>query len=109
MANINDNSSTDLTSVIRQYQPNLTVYEDFYRDVHQHPELSGMESRTAAVVASHLEALDFTVHLNIGGHGVVGLLENGPGKILLIRAELDALPTLEQTGLPYASKKEMVD
>ncbi|KAF7878852.1 hypothetical protein EAF04_000055 [Stromatinia cepivora] len=109
MANINGNSSTDLASVIRQYQTNLTVYEHFYRDVHQHPELSGMESRTAAVVASHLEALDFSVHLNIGGHGVVGLLENGPGKIVLIRAELDALPTLEQTNLPYASTKEIVD
>jgi amidohydrolase len=107
---ISDANVSDHATLLAQYRPNMTVYENFYRDVHQNPELSGLESHTASMVASQLESLgDFTVHSHIGGYGVVGVLENGPGKTVLIRAELDALPTLEQTNLSYASRKRMVD
>ena len=96
----------DLTSTSR---PNLSVYEDFYRDVHRHPELPKQESRTASRIGHHLEHLGFTVHHGIGGHGVVGVLNNGPGQKVLLRSEMDALPIKEQTGLPYASIKTMMD
>ncbi len=68
-----------------------------------------MEAETAAVVAGHLESLGYEVHSNIGGHGTAGVFRNGPGKTVLVRAELDALPVLEQTDVPYRSKKRMVD
>lgn len=75
-----------------------------YRQLHQHPELSGREYRTARVVAGRLRSLGFTVHEGVGGTGVVGKLANGAGPTVLMRAELDGLAVAEQTGLPYASK-----
>ncbi|MEV6373651.1 amidohydrolase [Micromonospora musae] len=75
----------------------------FYIDLHSHPELSGAEERTAAVFAARLRRDGFEVRTGVGGHGVVGVLRNGPGPIVLLRAELDALPIREETGLPYAS------
>ncbi|PGG97320.1 hypothetical protein AJ79_09251 [Helicocarpus griseus UAMH5409] len=99
-----------LSHLVANSRPDLTIYEKLYRRVHQAPELSGIERYTAAIVASHLESLGgFTVHSNIGGHGVVGVFANGAGKTVLIRAELDALPIKEQTDLPYASRKQMID
>ncbi|WP_349290892.1 amidohydrolase [Actinoplanes solisilvae] len=74
-----------------------------YRDLHAHPELSGREERTAARFASALDEAGCEVTTGIGGYGVVGVLDNGPGPTVLIRAELDALPVTEKTGLPYAS------
>ncbi|TXL86828.1 amidohydrolase [Streptomyces sp. IB2014 016-6] len=74
-----------------------------YLELHAHPELSGAETRTAARFAAQLEGDGATVTRGIGGHGVVGALRNGPGPTLLIRAELDALPIAERTGLAYAS------
>lgn len=75
------------------------------RDIHQHPELSGQEARTAALVAAHLQKLGMEVTAGVGGHGVVGLLKGGqPGKVVALRADMDALPILEATGLPFASK-----
>jgi amidohydrolase len=75
------------------------------RDIHQHPELSGQEARTAALVAAHLQKLGMEVTTGVGGHGVVGLLKGGqPGKVVALRADMDALPILEATGLPFASK-----
>lgn len=77
---------------------------------HAHPELSFCESETAAAIAAHLATLDaFTIHPHIGGHGLAAVLKNGDGKTLLLRADIDALPVQEQTGLPYASKKQMPD
>ena len=67
----------DLTSMSR---PNLAVYEDFYQDVHRDPELPKQESRTASKIGHHLERLGFTVHHDIGGHGVVGVLTTGQAK-----------------------------
>lgn len=74
-----------------------------YQDLHQHPELSFAETRTAGVVAAELERLGFGVITGLGGTGVVGVLENGPGPAVLLRADMDGLPVLEQTGLAYAS------
>jgi amidohydrolase len=87
----------------------LHPYEDFYRTVHHHPEISGMETQTAALVAEHLSRLGFRVHEGIGGHGVAGVFENGDGNVILMRAELDALPILEETTLTYKSAKRMTD
>jgi amidohydrolase len=96
----------DTKTILDQYRPALGPYEDAYRDIHRNPELSKQEVRTANIAAVHLEALkDFTVHRGIGGHGVVGVLRNGPGPTVLLRADMDALPHLENTGLEYASTK----
>jgi amidohydrolase len=77
--------------------------EDFYRHVHRHPELSHQEHDTAAAVAERLRGFGYEVHEGIGGTGVVGVLANGDGPTVLLRADMDALPVREQTGLPYAS------
>ncbi|GBQ02826.1 amidohydrolase [Streptomyces spongiicola] len=74
-----------------------------YVDLHAHPELSGEEVRTAGVLAARLERDGCTVTRRVGGHGVVGVLRNGPGPTVMVRAELDALPVAERTGLTYAS------
>jgi amidohydrolase len=77
--------------------------EDLYRDLHSHPELSHEESRTAAKVADRLRDSGCEVHDKVGGTGVVGILRNGSGPAVLLRADMDALPVREETGLPYAS------
>lgn len=76
----------------------------FYLDLHRNPELSGRESRTAACFAGWLEGEGYEVTRDVGGHGVVGVLRNGDGPRVLLRAELDALPVRERTGLAYASE-----
>lgn len=80
-----------------------------YLDLHQHPELSGAETQTAAKLAAELRGLGYTVTEHVGGTGVVALLRNGPGKTVMLRTELDALPVEEKTGLPYASKVHAKD
>lgn len=79
--------------------------EPLYRDLHQHPELSHQERRTAGVVAARLRESGLTVREGVGGTGVVGLLENGDGPRVLLRADMDALPVTEATGLPYSSSE----
>jgi len=75
------------------------------RDVHQHPELSNREVRTAGVVAGHLQALGLKVHTGVAHTGVVGLLDTGrPGPVIALRADMDALPVTEEVDLPFASK-----
>ena len=74
-----------------------------YEDLHRHPELSGEEHRTAALVSSRLRDLGMQVHEGVGGTGVVGVLVNGTGPTVLLRADMDALPVTEDTGLPYTS------
>ncbi|MEU1279141.1 amidohydrolase [Streptomyces sp. NPDC005805] len=77
---------------------------EFYLDLHLHPELSGDEHRTAGLLATWLEHHGCEVARGVGGgHGVVGVLRNGPGPTVALRTELDALPVTERTGLPYAS------
>ncbi len=80
-----------------------------YRDLHQHPELSYHEEHTAAKLAARLKALGFTVSERVGGYGVVGVLKNGTGPTLLLRTDMDGLPVLEDTGLPYSSKTSAKD
>ena len=82
---------------------------DLYKWLHQHPELSFREHNTAAEVAKRLRRFGFDVVEGIGGTGLIGTLRNGPGASVLMRAELDALPIAEQTGLPYASHVEDTD
>jgi amidohydrolase len=79
--------------------------EPLYRDLHQHPELSHQEKRTAGVAAARLRESGLTVHEGVGGTGVVGVLRNGDGPRVLMRADMDALPVTEATGLPYASSE----
>ena len=95
--------------IVRRFSPKLGPYEDIYKDFHRHPELSTQESRTAKIAADHLEHEGYYVRRDIGGHGVAGVLDNGDGPSVLLRAEMDALPIEENTGLPYASKARMKD
>jgi amidohydrolase len=83
--------------------------EDLYRDIHRHPELSLQEERTAGKAAEHLKAAGFDVTTGVGGTGVVGLLANGDGPTVMLRADMDALPVKEATGLPYASTATATD
>ncbi|QEN15042.1 amidohydrolase [Mycolicibacterium sp. ELW1] len=90
--------------------PTVRVWqEDLYRDLHQHPELSHQEHRTAGLVADKLRESGFEVHEGIGGTGVVGILRSGTGPTVLIRADMDALPVAEATGLAYASTVHATD
>lgn len=77
---------------------------ELYRALHRAPEVSGDEQRTAGLLASELAKAGLQVRTGVGGHGVVGVLANGEGPVIAIRAELDALPVHEETGLPYASE-----
>ncbi len=80
--------------------PSLKV---IYENLHAHPELSFMEEKTAALVARELRSLGFEVTEKVGNTGVVGVLKNGPGPTVLVRADMDGLPVKETTGVPYAS------
>ncbi|HEX7873349.1 MAG TPA: amidohydrolase [Sphingobium sp.] len=79
-----------------------------YRDLHAHPELSLQETATAAKLVALIRPLGFTVTEGVGGTGVVAVMKNGPGPTLLIRADMDGLPVVEKTGLPFASKVKAV-
>src|SRR5689334_1608611 len=81
----------------------LPDLEALYTDVHAHPELSMQETRTAGVAADRLRAAGYDVATAIGKTGVVGILRNGEGPTVMLRADMDALPVQEATGLPYAS------
>jgi amidohydrolase len=83
--------------------------EELYRDLHAHPELSHQERRTASRVAARLQETGCEVHDGVGGTGVVGILRNGDGPTVLLRADMDALPVREATGLPYASTVTAID
>jgi amidohydrolase len=83
--------------------------EALYQDLHQNPEISLLEERTAGVVARELRGAGFEVVEKFGGFGVVGVLKNGAGPTLMIRTDLDGLPVQEESGVPYASRKTMKD
>jgi hippurate hydrolase len=100
-------SAQDLAGYIHSETPALVTT---YKDIHSHPELSHTEARTSAILAAALRDAGYTVtdHIGLypdGSHafGVVGILKNGPGPTLLVRADMDALPIVEETGVPYAS------
>lgn len=87
----------------------LPDLEKIYKDIHSHPELSMRENRTAGVAAGCLRAAGYEVATGVGETGVVGLLRNGEGPTVMLRADMDALPVQELTGLPYASKVVATD
>lgn len=87
----------------------LPELEELYKDVHAHPELSMHETRTAGIAAQRLHDAGFDVTTGVGKTGVVGLLRNGDGAIVMLRADMDALPIKEATGLPYASNITATD
>ena len=89
------------------------VYDAKLRDLflyfHQNPELSTMEHQTARRLANELEVLGYTVHRDVGGTGIVALLENGEGPLVMFRADMDGLPVEEKSGLSYASRATQID
>ena len=101
--------TTDHGSIVDRFRPKLDRFETIYRAIHKDPELSLQEEKTAKIAANELKRLGYEVTEGVGGHGVVGILKNGPGKTVLLRADMDALPIEEKTGLEYASTKTMRD
>lgn len=87
----------------------MTDLAELYRDLHAHPELPFAERRTAGIAAERLDGGGFTVFTGIGGTGVAGVLRNGDGPVVLLRADMDALPVKEETGLDYASEVVATD
>jgi amidohydrolase len=83
----------------------LPELEKIYKDIHSHPELSMQEFRTAKIAADYLIKYGYKVSTGIGITGVVGIMKNGEGPVVMLRADMDALPVTEDTGLPYASTK----
>ena len=99
-------SQANLKQQVAEAMPKL---ESLYRHLHQNPELSYQEKETAKKLAQEMRQLGYQVTENVGGYGVVGLLKNGPGPTVMIRADTDALPIVEETGKPYASKVKVKD
>lgn len=89
--------------VIKEWQ------EDVYRTLHEHPELADQEVKTAALAADALRTAGYDVHANVGTTGVIGILRNGDGPVVLMRADMDGLPMREDTGLSYASTDHQAD
>jgi amidohydrolase len=98
-------STENVTAILDGLDSVRAWQEEFYRDLHAHPELSHQERRTASNVAARLREDGCVVHEQVGGTGVVGVLRNGEGPTVLLRADMDALPVREETGLAYASKE----
>ena len=90
-------------AIRQRVQTELPSLEQIYRELHAQPELSFREVQTGQRVGVELKKAGAEVTQNVGGHGVVGVLRNGPGAVVLVRTDLDALPVKEETGLPYAS------
>ena len=100
------NASTRIFESLPSLLPEI---EALYKDIHSHPELSMQETRTAGLAAERLRAAGFEVTTGVGKTGVVGLLRNGDGPTVMMRADMDALPVEEDTGLPYASAVKAKD
>lgn len=106
----------NVNSIISKHRPKLERYEELYKHLHRNPELSYKEKETSSLIAKELRQYKsqhaspgYIVKENIGGFGLVGMLENGPGPIVMLRADMDALPILEKTGLEYASTVRALD
>ena len=102
-------SRSPITNVLANLQATSRWQENVYKQLHTHPELSFQETETAALAASKLKELGYEVLEGIGRTGVVGVLRNGAGQTVLARADMDALPVKENTGLPYASTQTASD
>lgn len=95
-------TAAQVAAAAKAVQPKVVAWR---RDIHEHPELGNQEVRTSALIAKELKALGLEVRENVGKTGVVGILRGGkPGKVVALRADMDALPVAEKTGLPFASK-----
>jgi len=103
MAHMTNNRPSASDPVLAGLMELVPALETLYKDIHSHPELSMQETRTAGVAAGRLKAAGFEVTTGIGKTGVVGVLHNGDGPTVMLRADMDALPIKEATGLPYAS------
>lgn len=110
MESNNNRVTSTLKDLLLTAPINTEKYEALYKHFHENPELSNLEVNTAKTVAAQLSDLQaFDITTNIGGHGLVGVLRNGPGNTILLRADIDGLPILEATGLPYSSTVTMAD
>src|ERR671912_2201211 len=98
-----------ITDALADLQATSRWQERVYKQLHAHPELSFQETETAALAASKLKEFGYEVIEGIGRTGVVGVLRNGEGRTVLARADMDALPVREKTGLPYASTLTAAD
>lgn len=98
-----------MTPLLDALDPLMPELEAIYQDLHAHPELAFQEKRTAEVVTGWLAAHGWEVTPGVGRTGVVGVLRNGDGPVVMLRADMDALPVKEQTGLPYASTVTAID
>ena len=96
-------------SLLARLSTLIPELETIYKDIHAHPELSMQETRTAGIAADRLRAAGYEVTAGVGKSGVVGVLGNGDGPVVMLRADMDALPVSEATGLPYASKATATD
>ena len=101
---ISNHQPTPIQKLIKKDLPYLL---EFYKTRHQNPEISLQEKETAKDLANELRKVGFEVTENFGGYGIVGILKNGEGPLILYRTDMDALPMYEKTELPYASKKEI--
>jgi metal-dependent amidase/aminoacylase/carboxypeptidase family protein len=100
----------DLGVIVDRFRPDFPRFEGYYQRLHQLPELPTQEKITSWFITEYLRDLEFSEILeNIGGHGIVAIFRNGPEKTVLIRAELDALPVQEKTGLFHASRVTQKD
>jgi amidohydrolase len=106
---MNPTTATISEPVLKNLDRLIPDLEALYKDIHSHPELSMQETRTAGLGADRLRAAGYEVTTGVGKTGVVGLLRNGDGPTVMLRADMDALPVEEATGLPYASKVKMTD
>jgi hippurate hydrolase len=106
---MNTNQTSTPYPVLANLGALLSDLEALYKDVHAHPELSMRETRTAGLAAERLRAAGYDVTTGVGKTGVVGLLKNGDGPTVMLRADMDALPVKEATGVPYASTVQATD
>lgn len=102
---------TSIPDLLVKHRPDLEPLKELYKYYHANPELSNQESETAASITDQLRTIspDLDIKTSVGGHGLVAILTNGHGPKVLLRADIDALPVLERTGLPYASTKKMLN
>jgi amidohydrolase len=106
---MNAETQKDSGNILASLNGLLPDLESVYKDIHSHPELSMQENRTARIAADRLRAAAYEVTTGVGKTGVVGLLRNGDGPTIMLRADMDALPVKEATGLPYASSVTATD
>ena len=106
---MNEETQKHAKNILENLDALLPDLESVYKDLHAHPELSMQEHRTARIAADRLRAAGYEVATGVGKTGVAGLLRNGDGPIIMLRADMDALPVKEATGLPYASSVTATD